>query len=533
MSAVVLRPSRLGPGKVAVLAFFAVLLAVGLGVYRDYGICWDEAGTRAVVGLRNYWFISRGDPTLLADEHHKYYGPAFELLLVFVERKCHLTDSRSIFLMRHLLTFLLFYLAVACFYRALRRRFKDWRPALAGCLFLVLSPRIFAEAFYNDKDLAFLSCYLISLYTLVRFHARASCARAAAHALSCAVLIDVRVMGVLLAVLTLGLVGTELLTALVRRDRAKAITLARCSGVYVVLLAGLTVLCWPVLWKAPLHHLRQALEVMSKFPWLGHVLYKGAYVRADVLPWHYFPVWLTITTPPAYLAFFLAGLVVIGREVLRHPLHFAFRHRADCVFLLCLALPVAAVLQIRPVLYDGWRHLYFVYGPFMAVAAVGFAGLCRWLGGAGAVRRVARVAFLGATVCAVGGTALFMARNHPHQNVYFNAFAARDAEELHRKYELDYWGLCYRQGLEYVLAHDPSSSIPVQVANAPGRLNALLLAPDQRARLRYTDDPAEAAYFIGNYRFHPQEYDFGIDVFSVRVDGLKILAVQKRAGRSP
>jgi hypothetical protein len=224
---------------------------------------------------------------------------------------------------------------------------------------------------------------------------------------------------------------------------------------------------------------------------------------------------------------------VIGREVLRQQLHFAFRHRADCVFLLGLALPVAAVLATRPVLYDGWRHMYFVYGPFLAVAAVGFAGLCRWLGGAGAVRRVARVTFLGAAAWAVGGTALFMARNHPHQNVYFNAFAARTPEELSRKYELDYWGLGYREGLEYILAHDPSPSVPVQVANDPGRMNALLLAPDQRARLRYTADAAEATYFVGNYRFHPEEYDFGTDVFSVRVDGLKILTVQKRAGRSP
>jgi hypothetical protein len=126
-----------------------------------------------------------------------------------------------------------------------------------------------------------------------------------------------------------------------------------------------------------------------------------------------------------------------------------------------------------------------------------------------------------------------MVRNHPHQNVYFNAFAARDAEELHRKYELDYWGLSYRRGFEYILAHGPSGSIPVLVANDPGRMNALLLAPEQQARLRYTDNAAEAVYFLSNYRSHPEEYDFGTDVFSVRVDGLKILTVQKRAGCSP
>jgi hypothetical protein len=531
MSAVVLRLSRLGTGRVVVLGFFAALLAVGLGIYRDYGISWDELDTRALVGLGNYRFFSRGDRAVLGN-HLKYYGPAFEVFLVFVERKCGLASPRSVFLMRHLLTFLLFYLAVVCFYRLLRGRFRDWRPALAGCLFLVLSPRIFAESFYNHKDLAFLSCYLVSMYTLVRFLRGPSYGRAAVHALSCAVLIDVRVPGVFIPVLTLTLVGPEFVSALIRGERARAALLARGAAAYVVLLGGLTVLGWPALWENPVQQLRSALTLMSKYPWLGHVLYQGAYVRSDTLPWHYFPVWLAIT-PPAYLALFAAGLAVIGREWLRHPLYFAFRHRADCVFLLCLALPVAAVLDLRPVLYDGWRHMFYVYGPFVAVAAVGFAALCRRLAGAGPVRRIAQVAFLGATACAVGGTALFMVRNHPHQNVYFNAFAARDAEELHRKYELDYWGLSYRRGLEYILAHGPSDSIPVLVANDPGRMNALLLAPEQQARLRYTDNAAEAVYFLSNYRSHPEEYDFGTDVFSVRVDGLKILTVQKRAGCSP
>ena len=51
MSAVMLRLSRLGAGRAVVLGFFAALLAVGLGVYRDYGISWDEMDTRAQVGL--------------------------------------------------------------------------------------------------------------------------------------------------------------------------------------------------------------------------------------------------------------------------------------------------------------------------------------------------------------------------------------------------------------------------------------------------------------------------------------------------
>ena len=38
-----------------------------------------------------------------------------------------------------------------------------------GSLFLILSPRIFAHSFYNSKDLAFLSFFIISIYTMVRY----------------------------------------------------------------------------------------------------------------------------------------------------------------------------------------------------------------------------------------------------------------------------------------------------------------------------------------------------------------------------
>lgn len=38
---------------------------------------------------------------------------------------------------------------------------------LIGCLMLVLSPRIFSDAFFNSKDLAFLSLFTIGLYFLL------------------------------------------------------------------------------------------------------------------------------------------------------------------------------------------------------------------------------------------------------------------------------------------------------------------------------------------------------------------------------
>ncbi|GAJ22942.1 unnamed protein product, partial [marine sediment metagenome] len=65
-----------------------------------------------------------------------------------------------------------------------------------------------------------------------------------------------------------------------------------------------------------------------------------------------------------------------------------------------------------------------------------------------------------------------MIKNHPHQNVYFNFFAGKNIKE---RFELDYWGLSYKQALEYVLENDSSEIINIQVSQHPGVYNQFIL----------------------------------------------------------
>jgi hypothetical protein len=73
-----------------------------------------------------------------------------------------------------------------------------------GAALLVFSPRIFAEAFHNYKDLVFMNLFAVGAYTLTRLLRRPTAKRAAVHALVTALATDVRIMGLLLPVLTVG-----------------------------------------------------------------------------------------------------------------------------------------------------------------------------------------------------------------------------------------------------------------------------------------------------------------------------------------
>jgi len=100
--------------KIILILFFVLFLALGVSLFKDYGASWDE-GWQRELGSLTFDYVVNGDQRIL---HYvdRAYGPFFEVVLVALEKGFHLNDNiRAIFLMRHLFTFLLFYLGVIFF----------------------------------------------------------------------------------------------------------------------------------------------------------------------------------------------------------------------------------------------------------------------------------------------------------------------------------------------------------------------------------------------------------------------------------
>lgn len=283
-----------------VIAFFACFFIVGLLIFKDYGISWDEHMNRNTGQIVSR-YITEGDRELL-EYRDRYYGSVFELTLIAAEKLFGLEDTRDIYLMRHLLTFSLFFLGVIFFYRLCRLHFGNWKWGLLGALFLILSPRIFAHSFYNTKDLAFLSVFIIAVYTLIRYLDHKNLIRASIHAFTCAFLIDIRILGLLIPVLTFFFFTADLIQSK-SRNKESVLSLA----VFSILFFGLTILFWPILWEGPIEHFLRAFQQMSQYPWEGMALYMGSFLRGAELPWHYLFVWIGMTTPVLFLLLFVLG----------------------------------------------------------------------------------------------------------------------------------------------------------------------------------------------------------------------------------
>ncbi|TGE05619.1 ArnT family glycosyltransferase [Hymenobacter fodinae] len=525
------------PGRRWVVGtFFGLLVLLGLALHRDYGVSWDEptdhlnglVNVKYIVGLIAPEKVSQEPSAHLIPPLQGYrdndHGVIFEIPVAALSYVFTHNDSQAFYYMRHLLIFGTFVLAVWGIYEIGRIRFADWRWGLLAALLLVLSPRLFAEAFFNGKDVLFMGLFTLGMATLVRLHDRPSTWRAVLHGLAIGLAIDARILGSLLIPFTVVLMLLEWPRLATPERRRRLGLLAIMLAVAIIT----TIVGWPYLWENPLGNFVAAFRNMSHYPWTFTNYYLGQYYKASAIPWHYAPVWMLVTTPIPYVLAALVGLVVVVVQVVRAGWRGLLERdlRLDLLLAGWLLGPLLLIIALHSALYDSWRHVYFVYPALVLLAVRGAVAL------ATVGRRRLRWAVLTLAVLGVletAHTAIRMVRMHPYQNLYFSFLSAPVVEAL---FERDYWGLTFRHGLEWMLQHQPQGPIRVYVRwpwYNPLYNNSLILKPEQAQRIKYV--PLEQAdYFMTAYRWHPQTYadSMGTEVHTLRTEGIKILSIFRR-----
>ena len=532
--------------KSAPLLFFSLYLVLGLLIYGDYGMSWDEElqRTHGLVSAKyvDEWVNYTEEVYTWQDlptYEHRFYGVWFSLPAVWLEKALGLESFRAQFRMRHLLVFLIFWSSTLLFYRLLKERFRHWGWALLGVAMLVLSPRIFAHSFYNPKDLPFLSLYILGSYSLFRFWLSPNARSALFHGLAGGMLISMRVTGVILPAVTLFLIGVDLLFNK-RGELHWYKKYALGLFIYLPATAFFTVLFWPYLWEHPWQHFLDTFDTMSQYAWGGKVIFRGQLLPGEAIPWYYIPFWMGISIPVVYLLWTACGLVLLfppaGNNLLHHlRLWDNDEQRKDWGMLGLLLAPLAAIIVKHSIVYDGWRHLFFIYPCLVYLAVYGVYRLWALVADKHAGWRYA---LIGITALGMVNTAWFMVRYHPHQNVYFNELAPGDQLQ---QYDLDYWGLSYKQAFEALARIDNRKKIKVACNTFPGELNWRFLQPDIRVRFEVLDKSrvGEADYFISDFRHWAEGFRqyrehrglfAGEEVYAVRVEGTKVVVVFRVGG---
>ena len=492
------------------LILFLFALVITLLTYKDYGVSWDEL-TQRRLGLLTYDYVFSGSRDLMScfDRH---YGTGFELPLIFFEKWFRLTDTRDILLMRHLVTHIFFLISALSLYILAIRLFKSRFIASLGFVMLAFAPRLYAHSFFNTKDLPFLSMLVVTLmFCQIAFGKNKKLFYFILGALS-GYTTSIRILGIMPSSFFLFFLLIDFVVAL--RNKTKP---SRSFLNILSFIGGFSLLlfvAWPFLWSDPVHLLIESYRSFSHYGGAGDftVLFNGKVYGGENLPWTYIPTWFLISNPEVWLVAGFCGIVALLLGFAKKPLAYLTNtpERNFLLYLMCFFVPVLMVIALHSVLYNDWRHLYFIYPSFvlLALCFIHKIYLSRF-----------RVVVQSVCIVQIAFCGYFMIRNHPFQELYFNNFVSHSPQYLLKSYDLEYWGCSYKQGLEHLLTSDSSKTIKVNCSYKKLFDNKVMLLPEKdRQRLQYAD-LNDASYFIP----HWAGVDIPKDYTLARIDSITVL----------
>lgn len=499
------------------LILLGIFTIIGVVVSDDYGMSWDERAQREM-GIVSGNYIVKGDKrihTYLEKDH----GVGFEVPLVLIEYALGQEKAQDIYATRHLVTHLFFLLGAFIFYLLSSKLFNSKTIGIIAFLALACHPRLYAQSFVNSKDIPFLVAFIFSLSACYRAYLKKDTISYILLGIAVGYATSIRMMSLIFIAIILFFILIDLLRA--KQNKQSRLLAFTNPITFLVATAITTFIFWPMLWIRPFANFAEAFVDMSKFRWNNFLLFDGEMVNSLNLPWYYLSKYIFITTPALWLIFGAGGMIFISINAIRKPVKYITdaNKRFILTNLIIFIGTLSAIVVLDSVVYDGWRHVYYIYPSLLIMTLATLHYLKQKL----------RIKYLVVAICAIQviSTSIYMVSNHPYQMTYFNRFVSHEDEYLRHHYDLDYWGIAMRDAHKFLLDYDTSSQIKVYHSLTPVYNNYHILSKEEQERIQLLDCTEGAIYFITNFRGHPQEFDYPEKIYEIKAQGSTILAIYK------
>ena len=439
-----------------------ILILIGLSVYRDYGISFDEEISRnnGLVSIKyicdflfpNYASnleLIKNVPELKYYGFDKIYGAFFDILLIaIIEILFEIKSFSEIFYYRHLANHFLFIISIICFYFLCLNIFKNKLYAFFGAITLYSTPRIFAESFYNNKDLAFLSFFIFLIFFSIKFIKKPNYYNAFLLSIFSAIAIHIRIVAIYVGILIALFFVIEFLMKNKPNEKKIGALIFFFFFQFFFLY-----LIWPFLWENPINNFLYILKTSSEFEWGGYIFYLGSFYKPRLLPWHYFIVCFLATTPPLISILSLSGLVQLITRFIKRLMKIdnnnsykdIWRGEKEKIFLFLFFIIFIPIFLnfLHPAIYNSWRHLFFVF-PVLILILIYFIDLVSLK-----FRKKKILLYINSILIIIFLTNFYnLITLHPFQYIYFNLLFEKKANKL---FEIDYWGLSNKFSLEKIV----------------------------------------------------------------------------------
>jgi 4-amino-4-deoxy-L-arabinose transferase-like glycosyltransferase len=433
---------------------FALVAVIGLLLLLsgDFGESWDVAGReRSALIAYTYYFNGfdsaqfRANPDLDIN-----YGPLLDVLIRIAQDTT--ADALQRFQIR---VFLQALLSLSCLIPVflISTRVVSKPLALIAVALVAVTPVFFGHAFINPKDSIFASGFLWAFYIILYCFEdgrRPSYWALIGLAVLLGVVTSLRLIGAYLlplvplaGIILPALRAQEANVSFRRRLRDQTTLQIRSLAVLLLTFAITYTLSMPAILSdfSAYGFIETILDIMHH-GWHGTVLYFGDHIFPE-LPWHYIYGYMLVQFP-LYYHFFLLTILATSMLLPRTTLwslrdFLRSRERALTVILLLTALiiPLALILFVQSIRYDGFRHVLFIVPLVCMPLYFGFVAAVAQM------RKFARVILVVlATLC--WSEAVFANWSlHPYEYVYYNPLVNPAGS-----FELDYWATAFREVAE-------------------------------------------------------------------------------------
>lgn len=426
--------------------FCLIIIFIGLAIpiiSFHFGVTSDEVVHQPYGWLLRDYYLSFGKNDNFLNFSNLYlYGGLFDTSVALIQ---HFFSSTALFEIRHLLNSLTGVIAIL-FCGLLAKEIAGWRAGILALIFLTASPRFFAHSMNNPKDIPFAAAYIIGIYGMVVFFKqihKPDFKNSFFLVLGIIFLIGIKVGGLLLiCYLLLFSLVASFNSIYFNKNSKDSIQIVFFSLSISALgyLGGL--FFWPYSHSHPFTHPFLALKTMSHFPHDMRFLFEGKIISSLNVPWYYILKWIVISVPifvPFGLLFFF--FYFFTKTFKEHKFSIA-------ITLFSIIFPLTYVIITKANLYNGWRHMYFLYPPIIVLAAISWDNILQF-----PRQKLPKIIVYSFLFLLIVQPIKWMVKNHPYGAVYFNSITG-GVDGAFGNYEIDYWGNSLKECTEWLLKND-------------------------------------------------------------------------------
>ncbi len=417
--------------RIFLLVFLAIFTILCVLTYKDFGASFDEPEVY-LWGKFLYTRVRGNDPAYEKDfvipskgSVMAYYNSSYPALLHQINK----TESIEV---NHLLNLLFSIGIFVAMYEALLLAFKNPSYAIIGPLLLFTAPRFMGDTPINPKDIPFAIVYFVALSSIYitthweqkkrilfvgLFFGLAQSWRVVGYSLYPIILIYQ-------AFALLKYRGKEFIKQFI--NTLLEIVLIFIIGFFIHMIT------LPLLGSNPFHHFIDLMNITKQFPWKSSTLFMGQQTSAERLPLSYLPIWFGITTPILIL-FFVAITPLLWKKI----------NTLQVLFLIALVVNLVIFFTIRPVIYDGVRHMIFLLPILVGIASVNSIYLFQ------IKNKYIKSIVLGALLIHLIFMSYTYIKLHPYEYTYFNIFT-NGIKGADKQFETEFWGSSTKELADWI-----------------------------------------------------------------------------------